>query len=210
MISKKTILFSIFILIVNQSFSQKYMEKIAKKSCECIEKIPAGATNEEATTSLGLCMIESAGPYQKQLKKDFDIDLFEDDGAEKLGTQIALKMAGTCPTLLMKMVDMVGDDEKEEEENIKTEAAVAAEEVSGTITKVENGQFVVFSLRADNSRQDKFYWLTFVKSNIDIMSDYETLVGKKVTVFYKTEDFFDARINDYRNIKVITEISVQK
>ena len=57
------------------SFSQDYLEAIAKSACECSDSIPKGGTLEVLQMRFGLCIIDVSTPYKMELLRDHDIDL---------------------------------------------------------------------------------------------------------------------------------------
>jgi hypothetical protein len=178
------------------SFSQDYMTTIAEKSCQCLDKIQSSENKNEFTMQLGLCMLEAATPYQKEIERDHNIN-FEniDKEGEKLGRIIGMKMATVCPNTLVKISQQADDEDKNKE--------VTSE---GTVMKIDSDLFVVFSIKDDAGKVNKYYWLSFVESETDLINSYLSLVKKKVSFGYTTQEFFDPRIKEYRQVFVLTEI----
>lgn len=206
----KLIAFTVALLLIgNATIAQNYMDDIAKKSCECLNNIPANANKDEYTVKLGLCMIEAAMPYQKQLKKDHDIDFAKiDKQGEKLGRIIALRMASVCPNELVKLAaDYNADEQKETStKETPTKDNQISEIFEGTIVQIEDNQFVLFAVKNEEGKVVKFYWLTFPPSNIDLPSKYKSLLNKKVRISFSTNEVFDPKIGEYRTINVISKI----
>ena len=76
-------------------------------------------------------------------------------------------------------------------------------EYQGVISKVEDDQFVIFSVKNELGRNTKFYWLTFVESNIELSFKYKSLVDDLVKITYVSQEFYDARIGEYRIFNII-------
>ena len=196
---KKVLIFCL-VITAHQSFSQTYMDKIAQESCDCISKVSETLDYEQYTQELGLCMIVAAEPYRKQLKKDHNInfDKIEVD-AEKLGKLIGFKMASVCPNALLAVSKKSPD-----------KSAVADADVSksydGTITKLEKDFFVVLHVKDGEGKTNKFYWLTFIDSDVDLVERYDSLIGTPVEVTYRTEEWFDPKIKEYRQFSVIEKL----
>lgn len=188
-----------FILFSLNTFSQDYMEKIAQQTCDCLDKIKDTTDVDRFYMELGVCMINAAEPYKKQLKKDHNIDFNNiDKEGEALGKIIGMKMATVCPTGLIKLSKMA---ETEPEE--KTNESLTS---IGKITQIERDVFVVFSVFDNSGKSMKFYWLTSVESNIDLANNYKTLIETDVKIKYITQEFFDPKIGEYRNFNVIEKI----
>lgn len=204
---------NVIILVVSltfsfHSYSQKYMDEIAKQACECLENVPDSLNSEEFTMKLGLCMIEVAQPYQKQLKKDYGIDFKNiDKHGEELGSIIGMKMVGFCPEALIKMANIV-NEEKGSEEMVAEEK----EELmyTGVITNVAVSPFVVFTVKNSEGKLSKFYWLTFVESNLELTTDYESFKGRLLMVSYEKQEFFDPRIGEYRMFNIINKMDLSE
>jgi len=108
-------------------------------------------------------------------------------------------MASICPDAFMDMANKMEDNEDTSEETIEEEIL----EYQGVVTKVEHETFLVFSVKDETGKTTKFYWLTFIEANIDLAEEYESLEGKKVHISYDFYEFFDSRINEYRNFNLI-------
>ncbi len=189
-------------LIFNKGFSQDFMDVIVKKSCDCLEHISDTLKTEQFNMELGLCMIDASMPYKKQIKKSFDIDLdnISTEG-EKLGRLIGMKMATVCPNALIKMSRKA----KGQPESTNTEQTS-----TGTVTKIENDFFVVISLKDESGKVTRYYWLTFVESQLDLVNSYSTLIGKSLSISYESSEFFDPKLLEYRQFFIIKSIAVVK
>ncbi len=190
----------LFLLFLSPGvFAQDYMDEIAKEACACLDQIPEQLDAEEYNMKLGFCMIEAALPFKKQLKKDHGVDMNKIDvEGEALGQLIALKMVGVCPEGLMKMADKVNEVDQQNDLNM-----LELKEYQGVISKVEDDQFVIFSVKNELGRNTKFYWLTFVESNIELSFKYKSLVDDLVKITYVSQEFYDARIGEYRIFNII-------
>ncbi len=179
--------------------AQDYMDKIAKESCSCVENIENNDDPMRFQMELGLCMINAATPYTKEIKKDYNIDLkYIETQGEELGRVVGLKMAGVCPDVMMKLAQTT---EKASPENM-TESYI------GTVTQVGNDQFVVVSVKNKAGKEVKFFWLTFIKSEQDLVNTYSKLKGKTVEVVSVSQEFFDHRISEYRPFNIIVSLNV--
>lgn len=194
---KKIILLpALLLLLVCSAQAQTYMDDIAKKSCDCVAKVNPNLKGNEFNMALGVCIIDAAMPYKKQLKKDYGVDMDRIDvEGEKLGSIIGVRMVSFCPDAMVAITS-------------KTEEAAATEEsdvltTSGLVTKIEKDFFVVFHVKDDEGKTSKYYWISPVESDLDITSEYESLVGRKVELYYNGENLFDPRIAEYRQYFVI-------
>jgi hypothetical protein len=196
----KKILIAGLILSGFHSFSQSYLDKIVQESCNCVSKVSQTLDNEQYTQELGICMIVAAEPYRKQLKKDHSIDFDKIDvDGEKLGKLIGIKMAAVCPDLILAVAKRSGNSES---------ASVESKSFEGIITKTENEFFVVLHIKDESGKINKFYWLTYVESDIEVGDRYDSMVGKSVALTYRSEEFFDPKIKEYRSFSIIEKLEL--
>jgi len=196
---KYTLFFLFLLLLSVKSFSQEYMDKIASKSCACVEAVPDSLETRKFNMQFGLCMFEAAMPYSKQLKKDYGIDLERiDTEGEKLGRLIGVKMASVCPNILVKISERVkGKSEGTTEQTVK-----------GTVTKIEKDFFVVFTVKDESGKSGKYYWLSYIKTDSDLVTTYGQLIDKPVEIVAEARELFDPKIEEYRQFLVIKKITI--
>lgn len=211
----RLLLFVSFLFVFSTTYSQDYLEKIANKSCECLSEITDTLDLDVYQMKVGLCIIEASMPYKKQLKKNDNIDLDQVDKAgEDLGLLIAMKMAPICPVLLLEMARIANkssDDKPVTKTNFPVKkTASSGERLIGTVEKIENDFFIIFSIKEEGGKTTKFYWTTYVQTSIDLQNDYNTLLGKSVIVTYRQEEYFDPKLSDYRMYNLINTISVME
>lgn len=176
------------------------MDKITGNTCECTTNIPENISDQEYTARLGICMLEAAAPYEKKLKKDYGIDMKKiDSQGEELGRLIGMKMAGKCPSVIVKMTSMLN---KNSELKLQSDFI----DLDGEIITINKEKFVEFTIKDEKGKTSKYYWLGFVKSDVDIENEYETLLNKKVKITYTEQEYFDSRINEYKLFKILNSL----
>lgn len=197
---KKLTLSFLLIVLSTGLYSQNYMKNIAEKACECISELPddEGLTTE----NFGLCIIQEASLYKDELLRDHNIDMLNIDvDGEKLGRMVAVEMLTTCPKQIKRIVAVSTEEEKEENDFFETK---------GEIKAINTDRFVNFSLIDKEGKTSKFFWLTFVKSEIDIQNEFDSLIGKIVKIEYSTVEIFDPRIKEYRNFNMIETLNISE
>lgn len=195
------------LLISNLFFSQDYKKELSKSSCDCLRKIDIENNDKNVITSqLGLCMLKTASPYSKEIKRDYGIDIVKDisnsEKMKELGVQVGMLMLNDCQELFEKIT------KSEELENESDESSYLL--ISGKVKKIEKENFVIFHLVGENNNLTKFYWVSNVESNLDLPKEYNSLLNKKVNISYYTSEIFDAKINDYRNLNIISSLKTDE
>ena len=184
------------VLISALGFSQDYQTEIARTTCECFSK--AKAENPDSKTleiKVGLCIIQGAQPYAKELKKDYNLDILKDDSSET-GKLVATWLLKECPDRMMELFSPENNDTKKKDDSELL--------ISGTVTKIEKDSFVMFHVAGDNKILTKLYWVAPIESNLDLPKEYGSLLNKKINAGYHTSEIFDAKINDYRKVNIIS------
>lgn len=182
--------------------SQKYMDEIVLKVCDCLSTMPEDMDPEKYNFELGICMINAAIPYKKQLLKDHKIDMNKMDkyGAE-LGKLIGVKMATVCPQALMKLVEKTNENKSESKNDDKSDQTI-----QGQITAISDDKFVEFTIRDESGKTSKYLWLTLIESNTDLSAEYKNLINQFVQLSIISQEIFDPRIGEYRRFNVIRKL----
>lgn len=190
------VLLSVSVNLLAQTAGSDYMTTLAKEACNCLSNISDTLDTETLNMKLGLCMLEKAQPYEKQLKKDYGInfDKIDEDG-EKLGRLIGLKMASHCPDAVIKL---------SQRNQPATATPQGEQQISGQLIKIEEDPFVQFHLRDAQGKVSRYYWFTFVESHLDMLEDYKSLLTQTLSFKYVVQEFFDPRLGEYRNFNVLT------
>ncbi len=201
----------LIVIVWNVNAQEDYMTTITQETCSCIDGITDSLSSNEITMRIGVCMLTAAKPYKKELKRDHNIDLdaMMADG-QRLGEIIGLRMAGECPDVLLAMTERVMEDEdsyvNEMYEERFNETSVVYEYVYGRITSIDEGMFITFTVKETNGKTSKMYWMGVIETEQPLQSDYKSLVGKEFEIYYLEEEFYDPRLKEYRNFKVIKSI----
>ncbi|WP_276498462.1 hypothetical protein [Pontibacter litorisediminis] len=196
------ICFTVALFIVSPKVQgQAYMDAIADETCGCLNEFMSSGETRNVEMRIGACLLKAAGPYEKQLKKDYGIELTNlSSQGEKLGEMLGVKIATRCPDSFMAMMELM---EKGQEAK---EVALEEKTYEGTVTGVNDQQFIVFTIKDASGKASSFYWLSFFTSDLGSGNNYKEVKGKKVQVGYREEEFFDPRINEYKKFNVITSL----
>jgi len=199
---KKNFLISIIFFSL-QAFSQDYMTKIAEKTCECLKHVPDSLDQEGQYMQLGLCMMSAAEPYKKQIKKDHDINMDQLDKVEgeKLGHIVGLKLATVCPDRLIAFSQKTGNAKKENGESGRSK-------FEGKVIKIDEDNFVSFTLKDNDGKAVKFYWLGFISSDFEMVTKYKTLLSRQLKISYYQKELFDAKTGEYRQFNIIDKLEM--
>ncbi len=185
-------------LISAAGFSQEYKAKIGQTACECFKKVKAENPDPKVLeTKMGFCIINAAEPYAKQLKKEYNLDILRDQSSET-GQVVAAMILRECPGLFMEMINL--------EKKGSAGKASPGISVSGTVTRIEKGNFIIFHVTGEDGNLIRLHWVTAIDSGLDLPREYNSLLNKKIDAVYEKNEIFDPGINDYRNINIISSL----
>ena len=191
---KKNLLFLFFISFA--AFSQNVKDKIAKETCECSSKLDLKSLdNSELELIFGLCMLESYNKHIKEFPENEKLDFENNDQMEKFGEEIALKMLGFCPDVILKLGE--GYSEKES--------------VSGdlTIEGVFNGTkletFFNIIIKEPSGKTTRLILLDYFENSY-LITDKLLKNNEEVKVMYYESTLFDIKINSFIPVKIISNI----
>lgn len=199
--------FTVAAVLLSLNFmGQDILDSIAQKTCTCIDETDF-SKGQDVTSQLGLCMIEIAIPYQKELKKQYKIDIakMNSRNGKKLGELVGMRMAVTCPEKVLSIA--TGEDYTSPEPVVEPQQAFT--KVSGVFNEMVKDQFVSIQVTDKDGRKYTFLWLDAFDNSYDLLKDTEQMKGKTVEVEYEELELFDHKISDYRRFKVLRAFKIQ-
>jgi hypothetical protein len=195
-------LFALLFASYSHTYAQEYVQQIAKRACECSEKIKPSASERMHNMEVGFCILNAANEDdKKKLRAEFNLDFTEiEKNGEKIGGFIGNRMVPICPGTIMALV-------RASEE--KTKTAPVSTMISGEVTKIEKDFFVSFTIRDNAGKSNKLFWISPVETSIDLVSQYSNLLGKSLQFSFENQEIFDPKIGEYRAFKVIKKITIK-
>jgi len=199
---KNITLLALLCSVIAQSNAQEYIDKIAKRACECSETIIKNNNEKTRNMEVGFCILNAADAEdKKRFKKDFNLDFNEiDKNGEKIGKLIGMKMAPICPATMMALANT-------QTEKDKTSNPVQV--IVGEVIKIEKDFFVSFVVRESNGNSSKLLWTSPIETNIDMANQYLSLQGKTLQFSFENQNIFDPKIGEYRAFKIIKKINTK-
>jgi hypothetical protein len=195
-------LFALLFASYSHTYAQEYVQQIAKRACECSEKVKPSANEKMRNMEVGFCILNAANEDDKRkLKAEFNLDFNEiDKNGEKIGAFIGMRMAPICPGTIMALANASEE---------KTKTAPVSTMISGEVTKIEKDFFVSFTIRDNTGKSNKLFWISPVETSIDLVSQYTNLLGKSFQFSFENQEIFDPKIGEYRPFKVIKKITLK-
>lgn len=186
-----------FSLFISQSlFAQEDpVPEIAEKTCDCIEEKEIDSQTDNWEMKFGLCLIEQAMPYSKEIKAQYGIDLDRMDASvgEALGQLVGVRMASRCPQVFENF-DSADFDEDEREEGY----------VRGKVLEVSTDRLVTIHLKGEDGKIYKLLWADSFEGDNELIFNYREMIGEMAYFEFKIEEYFDARIDEYIPFRIIT------
>ena len=188
------------LLVASFSYAQESaIDLIAKETCECINAKKNDLSNNDKTdlqATLGVCMLKSYSKHESELKAEEKVQFSDEEGLEKFGEQIAMKMLNYCPDFIVELGQMAIEEDK----NAKAEVVLS---IDGTVTDIKTEQFVTISVKDKTNRIHKLLLLDYFDS-ASLFVNGEIKKNDKIVVYYYDIELYDPSTKDFKFYKVIS------
>lgn len=196
------ILLCFFSAYAQKSEKEKYLELLAKKTCECVEarKLSDSLSATNFQTEMGLCIVKEYSSNAELSEKMYGKIIGNDSLAEKLGEEVGLKMITECPDTFKKLVNAYLEDKTEE-----APAPVFNPSLLGKVMEIRKGDFIVLALMDSSKRTHNFIFLMPFEG-ADLLISNSIKKNDQVEVKYFEEEFYDPVLKDYKYYKVLQSL----
>ncbi len=186
--------------------AQDVLDKIAQESCSCATQVDTTADEEQRNIQLGLCMLQSASPYQKELKKKHGIDLNDlDRDGERFGELIGMRLALQCPEFVALMTRLNAQGPDAEEPPPSPE--MLWNTLEGTLSSVKSGQFLSLLVKRDDGSTIELLLLEHAENAEQVLRRPDQGRGTAGTWSYTTSDLYDPVSRSYRPFHVLRAVA---
>jgi hypothetical protein len=195
----------VVLLVHGPAEAQDVLDKIAKGSCGCVDQLDTTAAEEQRNIQLGLCMLQNATPYQKELKKKYGVDLGNlDRDGERFGELIGMRLALQCPEFVALMARL--NEESEVDEPPPT-ASMLTSSIEGSLSSVKSGQFLSLVVRRDDGSTMELLLLEHAENAEQVLRRPDQGRGTSGTWTYSTSDLYDPVSRSYRPFYVLRSVT---
>jgi len=192
-----------FILSSMLLSAQDVLDNISRGTCDCLLELDRNEYKGEALQmQLGLCMMKASAPYEKELRKQYKVDLSQlDAGAgEKLGELVGMRLVGVCPEFLQIVADMESEP-----------AAAVVEQVTATVNGVVTGlrdrQFSTILVKDVSGRTVELLRLEHFQ-NADLLAGASATDVKGIFT-YTVKELYDPVAGTYRSHNVLVGLELE-
>jgi hypothetical protein len=195
-----TILFSV---PVQHSFAQNdstLTQKITNEFCiEFSKKDFSKSKNFEV--ELGLLIVPIIEKYSKEIEKEWDLVTDNEEDYQKISERIGREAAFGCPKFLEFIKNnMDSINESEDASNTKS--------VSGVFQRLEGQLFTALVIKTKSGKEEKLWWFQFFEGSDELAKNPANLAKKNLTIKYTEMEVYDAKLKEYRTIKVIKNLVI--
>ncbi len=194
---KALVLAILFYATVVTAQAQDFLDTIAIQTCGCLEELASDSSLVLTEFQIGVCLLEEARPYSKQLLKDYQIDILsvESDGMSRLGEIVGMRMVTHCLELIMQFA-------KEDESG-------ALMQIRGKLKEINKAEFTTLIVVDNSGRRYSLLWLSHFAGSDALLDQKTRVIGSDVVVEYEEQDFFDPRVQEYRVYKIIRSLGFE-
>lgn len=173
-------------------------KKLAQLTCDCASKKDVNSLTE---LDLGLCIFSSLDQISDKEKKAIDYNPDQKtDISDEMAEKVGIEMLITCPDVISAIAKRSSLDEAEEE--VEETDIVSTK---GTYVSQTANEFITIELLNEANQKENFIWL-FPFSGDTLLIKNKIDKGDKLEVFYREQQFYDAKTRAYVVYKEIVEI----
>ncbi len=204
----KRILLAVFCFSSVAMYAQKASDKAVKQACVCMDKVDMGQPSKKLDAAFEKCLMDAVFANLEGLTKEYKFSFSDEGAAEKVGEQLGIKLASSCPSFL-EYAKIVASKESDE----KTQAAEETESyefAEGVVKEVPANGSSAITIEETSGDIRTFYLVDYFIGAEDIPSQLSSLKGKKVKLGYTTKKVFDTTSNSFKDKKVIVAFELEK
>ncbi len=193
----------IFSVPVHQSFAQKDSTLTQKITNEfCIEFSKKDFSKSKGfEVELGLLIVPIIEKYSKEIEKEWDLVTDNEEDYQKISERIGREAAFGCPKFLEFIKNNIDDiNESEDASNTKS--------ISGVFQRLEGQLFTALVIKTKAGKEEKLWWFQFFEGSDELAKNPANLAKKNLTIKYTEMEVYDAKLKEYRTIKVIKNLAI--
>jgi len=150
---------------------------------------------------IGLLVIPIIEKYSKEIKKEWDLDPENEEDYEKISEKIGREATVGCPKFLEFIKNNIDQiNEVSDEDDTKS--------ISGTFQRLEGLLFTALVIKTKSGKEEKLWWFQFFEGSAELAKDPAKLSKKNLTIRYTEMEVYDAKLKEYRTIKVMKNLTV--
>jgi len=194
----KNIFTFLLFLAVSISYSQDFIDTLAKESCECLKAKNLAIGTLSAETLQGefvACFFKSYTAHGDALNEFEKLEFGDEAQMEKFGEKVAVKMVNHCPDYIMALGTAFKDNKEKEADRFSA--------IEGELTEIITEQFVTIKVRDKNKRIHSLILLDYFDT-ASLFTDGMIKKRDNIIVNYSEVELFDPKSKEFRYYKVIT------
>jgi hypothetical protein len=195
------------------ALSQSTVDKVVKKSCDCMNKTEASILSyDDFMGVIVTCISPEINANLASLKKELGVtekDMVK--SMEQVGAKLGERMVFGCPKFADLTFKLLGEDKQFQAEAIeevsKGGLEMNSDLVEGEITEVDFGNLCQITVKTEINEIVQIYWIDQANVDVTYVTNPSKLKGKKAKIVYLIKSIYDAKQGKYVSRKVLQEIT---
>ena len=150
---------------------------------------------------LGLLVVPIIEKYSKEIKKEWDLDPENEEDYEKISEKIGREATLGCPKFLEFIKNNI-DEINDVADDSDTKS------ISGTFQRLEGQLFTALVIKTKAGKEEKLWWFQFFEGSDELAKNPASLAKKNLTIKYTEMEVYDAKLREYRIIKVMKNVAI--
>ena len=188
---------------INNSFAQKDSALSQRITNEfCIEFSKKDITQYKGfEIELGLLVVPIIEKYSREIEKEWGLSRDNEQDNEKISERIGKEAAMGCP----KFLEFIRNNLSEINESSADEETKS---ITGVFQRFEEQIFSSIVIKTKSGKEEKIWWFQFFEGADDLVKKPAMLAKKNITIKYAEMEVYDAKLKEYRTVKVIKGLTV--
>jgi hypothetical protein len=194
-----------------QMTKDSLLKVLSKEACEEVNKKDLSTLNKSnAQAEISMLLAPVMMGHLDDIQTVYGGSITDQNTMTKLGMDLSMKLATTCPKFVELSLKMAPADGMEDKiKKMKPQSDNEEDAIKGTFLSVNAGDITTISIADGKGKTTKLYWLEYFDNADKLITNNKKYLNKKVTVNYTEKSVYDFVRKNYKTIKVITSIDLQ-
>jgi hypothetical protein len=187
------------------------LKVLSKEACEEVNKKDLNTLDKNnAQAEISMLLAPVMMNHLDDIQTVYGGSITDQNTMTKLGMDLSMKLATTCPKFVELSLKMASADGMEDKiKKMNTQSDNAEDVIKGTFLSLNAGDITTISVAEAKGKTTKLYWLEYFDNADKLITNNKKYLNKKVKVSYTEKSVYDFVRKNYKTIKVIASIDLQ-
>lgn len=183
-----------------QTAKDSLLNMMAGEVCKTLSEKPAGSESaKDMEYRMANAFVPLLQKHGDEIAKFYDLQNdTEGNGYKQLGVDVGLKLLSICPDFMAAAMES-----KTKDKDFGSSEKKEKMPLSGTLLKINPGEFASLSVRSAAGKTEKIWWLEYFDGADNITP---AMINKPISIQYYEKEVYNATLKEYIKIKIAAGI----